>query len=41
MLHLLKTRWAVFAVGMLLGMLVLVACGAATQTVTPDVAETE
>jgi general L-amino acid transport system substrate-binding protein len=41
MLNQLKTRWAVFAVGMLLGMLVLVACGAATQTITPDAAETE
>jgi general L-amino acid transport system substrate-binding protein len=41
MLQTLKTRWAVFAVGMLLGMLVLVACGAATQTITPAVEDTE
>ncbi len=39
--YLLKSRWMIFVVGMLIGMLLLVACGAATQTAVAPTEETE
>jgi general L-amino acid transport system substrate-binding protein len=34
-----RSRWAIFVVGMIIGMIVLVACGAASQTAAPAATE--